>query len=85
MCKKNNPLLLFTLVCIIISLFGSLTPFSDIEHDGVSDSSGGDDFLLLPGLLTITGLILLLTRLCSAYFAVPQLFSSLLVPPPNSN
>jgi hypothetical protein len=85
MCKKNNPLLLFALICIIVSLFGALTPFSDLEQDGLSDSPGSDDFLLLPGLLTITGLILLLTRICSAYFAVPQLFSSLLVPPPNAN
>jgi len=85
MCKKNNLLLLFTLFCIVISLLCSLSPFSDIEHDELSDSPGSEDFLLLPGLLTVTGLILLLTRICSAYFAVPQLFSSLLVPPPNSN
>ena len=85
MCKKNNSLLLFTLVCILVGLFASLAPFSIIENPGLFDLSVTDDFLLLPVLLTVTGLLLLLTRLCSAYFAAPQLFSSLLVPPPISN
>ncbi|MCX6064907.1 MAG: hypothetical protein NT121_04030 [Chloroflexi bacterium] len=83
--KKDNPLLLFTLVCIVVGLFASLAPFSVIESHGLVDSSVTEDLLMLPVLLTVTGLLLLLTRLCSAYFAVPQLFSSLLVPPPISN
>jgi hypothetical protein len=85
MCKKNSSLLLFAMVCIVVGLFGSLTPFVEIEKDGLLDSLVAEEFLLLPVLLTVTGLFLLLTRLCSAYFAVPQLFSSLLVPPPISN
>ena len=85
MCKKNKSLLLLSLVCIVVGLFASLTPFVDIEQDGFSDSPSAEEFLLLPVLLNVTGLILLLTRICSAYFAVPQLFSALLVPPPNFN
>jgi hypothetical protein len=85
MCKKNNFLLLFTLVCIAVSLFSSLAPFIDIEIHGSLDSFVAEEFLLLPALLAVIGLLLLLTRLCSAYFAVPQLFSTQLVPPPISN
>ena len=85
MCKKNNSLLLFALVCIVVGLFSSLTPFLDIEQDGLLDSIAAEEFLLLPVLLTVIGLFLLLTRFCSAYFAVPQPFSSLLVPPPIFN
>jgi hypothetical protein len=85
MCRKNSSLLLFTLVCIVVGLIGSLTPFMDIQQDGLLDSLVAEEFLLLPVVLTITGLLLLLTRFCSVYFAVPQLFSSLLVPPPISH
>jgi hypothetical protein len=85
MCKKNSSLLLFALVCIVVGLFGSLTPFVAIENDGLLDSLLAEEFLLFPVLLTVTGLFLLLTRLCLAFFAVPQSLSSLLVPPPISN
>ena len=83
--KQHNSLLLFTLVCIVVGLFASLAPFSFIENHSSFDSSVIEDLLLLPVQLTITGLLLLLTRLCSIYFANPQLFSFLLVPPPISN
>ncbi len=85
MCKKNNSLLVFTLVCILVGLFASATPFLDIENEGLSEVLDAEEFLLFPAFLNVTGLFLLLTRLWSAYFVVPQLFSSLLVPPPISN
>jgi Ca2+/Na+ antiporter len=84
MCK-NNTLLLFTLICIVIGSFALLTPFSVIDNDGLLDSFCTDDFFLLPVLLTVTGLFFLLTKLPSTCFTVPQPFSTLLVPPPISN
>jgi hypothetical protein len=77
--------MLFTLVCIVAGLFGSLTPLLDMESDGFLDAPLAEEFLLLPTFLTVTGLFLLLLRICSAYFTAPKLFSSLLVPPPISN
>ena len=83
--KQNNSLQQLTLICIVVGLFFALAPFSIIENNGLFDSSIAEDFLLFPVQLTVTGLLLLLTRLSSAFFAVPQPFSSLLVPPPISN
>jgi hypothetical protein len=85
MCKKDNSLLLLSLICIVVSLVGTLTPFSEIENEGLLDAPGSEDFLPLLVLLTLTGLSLLLTKLPSAYFTVTQLFSPLLVPPPIFN
>jgi hypothetical protein len=85
MFKKDNSQLLIALVFIVVSLFGSLTPFSEIDNEGLLDAPGSEDFLPLLVLLTLTGLSLLFTKLPSAYFTVTQLFSPLLVPPPISN
>ena len=85
MSRKNNALLLVILICMLAGLVASLAPSCFIENQSLFDSSVTEDLLLIPVLLTITGLLLLLTRLCSAYFATPQLFSSQLVPPPISN
>jgi hypothetical protein len=85
MCKKNKSLLLFTLACIVIGLLAALTPFSDIDNDGLLDSLLTEGFLLLPVLFALTGLLFLLTRLPITCFAKPRLFASLLVPPPISN
>ena len=84
MCK-NNILLIIALVCIIAGLFGSLMPFSIMENESFSDSLASEEFVMLPVLLTVTGLFFLLTSLGEEYFAVPQQFSFLLVPPPISN
>jgi hypothetical protein len=84
MCKKDN-LLLLALFFIVVGLFASLTPFSDIDHDGLLDPFGAEEFFLLPVLLTVTGLFFLLTKLPSTCFAVPKPFTTLLVPPPISN
>ena len=83
MFKKNRPLLLITLICIIVGLFTSLTPFLEIEFDGQLDSHF-NDALYLSTYFYVTGLFILLIQLFSAYLAVPQLFSFLLVPPPIS-
>jgi hypothetical protein len=84
MCKKNK-LLRFALLLIVVGLFASITPFSDIDHDGLLDPFGAEEFFLLPVLLTVTGLFFLLTKLPSSCFAVPKPFSTLLVPPPIAN
>jgi hypothetical protein len=84
MCR-NNILLLFTLVCLVIGLLAALTPFSDVDHDGLLDSLITDGFVLVPALCFVTGLFLLLTRLPSACLAAPRLFSFLLLPPPIFN
>ena len=83
--KQNNSLQQITLICIVVGLFFSLAPFTFVENNGLFEPSITEDFLLFPVQLTVTGLMLLLTRLCSAFFAVPQPLSSLLVPPPISN
>ena len=48
MCKKNNSLLVFTLVCILVGLFASATPFLDIENEGLSEVLDAEEFLLFP-------------------------------------
>ena len=84
MCR-NNILLLVTLVCLVIGLLAALTPFFDMDHDGLLDSLITDGFVLVPVICSATGLLLLLTRLPSACLAAPRLFSSLLLPPPIFN
>ena len=84
MCR-NNILLLFTLVCLVIGLFAALVPFSDMDHDGLLDSLITDGFILVPALGSVTGLFLLLTGLPVACLAAPRFFSTLLLPPPILN
>jgi hypothetical protein len=76
-------LILFTL--IIFSLFAALTPTSDIDNDGFSDSLITEGFLLIPALCSVVGLFSLLTRFPAACLAVPQPISTLLLPPPIQN
>ena len=83
MYKKNNLLLLITLVCLVIGLLAALTPFSDIDNDGLLDSLVTEGFVLMPILCAISGLFFL-TRLFSTYLSAPQLYSSRLFSPPNS-
>jgi hypothetical protein len=84
MCKNKN-LLLFILVCLVIGLLAMLTPFSDIDNDGLLDSLVTEGSILMPVLCSVTGLFFLLIRLTSAYLAAPRLLSSLLIPPPIFN
>ena len=84
MCR-NNILLLLTLVCLVIGVLAALTPFFDMDHDGLLDSLITDGFILVPALGSVTGLLLLLTGLPSACLAAPRLFSTLLLPPPILN
>ena len=84
MCK-NNILLLFILVCLVIGLLAALVPFSDIDHDGLLDSFITGGLVLIPALCSVTGLCLLLIRLPSACLAAPRFFSTLLLPPPIFN
>jgi hypothetical protein len=83
--RKTNTLLLFTLICLIIGLLAALTPFSDIDNDGLLDSLVTEGTILMPVLCSVTGLFFLLTRVTSAYLTTPQLFSSLLILPPIFN
>jgi len=82
---KNNALLLFTLICLVIGLLATLTPLSDIDDDGLLDSLVTEGFILMPLLYSIIGLFFLPTRLTSARLAAPKLFPSLLILPPIFN
>ena len=83
--SRNNILLLLTLVCLVIGVLAALVPFSDMDHDGLVDSFITNGFVLVPALGSVTGLLLLLTRLPSACLAAPRFFSTLLLPPPILN
>jgi hypothetical protein len=83
MCKKNNLLLFLTLIFLVIGLLAALTPFSDIDNDGLLDSLVTEGFVLMPILCAISGLFFL-TRPPSACLPAPLLYSSLLFSPPNS-
>jgi hypothetical protein len=85
MYKKNNILLLFVLVCIVLGMFVPLTSMQFTDGHTLLESSVSEDLLLLPVLLTISGLLLLLTKFHSHTIANPQLCCSLLVPPPIQN
>jgi hypothetical protein len=66
-----------------ICLLAALVPLADFDFDGLLDSFLTDGLLLLPTLIFTIGLVCLLTNLPDAYLAAPQLYSSLIVPPPN--
>jgi hypothetical protein len=83
MYKKNNLLLLITLVCLVIGLLAALTPFSDIDNDGLLDSLVTEGFILMPILCAISGLFFLIS-IPSTCLSAPQLYSSRLFAPPNS-
>jgi hypothetical protein len=83
MYKRNNLLLLLTLVCLVIGLLVALMPFSDIDNDGLLDSLVTDGFVLMPTLCAETGLYFLI-RLVTTCLSAPRLYSSLLFSPPNS-
>jgi len=86
MCWKNNHLLQVILVCcVVLGLLTALMPFSDIDNDGLPDSLITEGAILFPVLYTITGIVFLSSRHPAACIAAPQLFSSLLLPPPISN
>jgi hypothetical protein len=83
MYKKNNLLLFLTLICLVIGLLAALTPFSDIDNDGLLDSLVTEGFVLIPIPCAISGLFFL-NRLSSTCLPTPLLYSSLLFTPPNS-
>ena len=66
-----------------ICLLAALVPLADFDFDGLLDSFLTDGLLLLPTLFFTVGLVCLLTNLPAAYLAAPQLYTSLIVPPPN--
>ena len=82
---RNNLLLLFILVCLVVGLLAALIPSSDVDHDGLLDSFITDGLVLIPVFCSVTGLFLLPTRLPSACIAAPRFFSTLLLPPPIFN
>jgi hypothetical protein len=75
----NTVLLLMMGICLL----ASLVPLADFDSDGLLDSFITDGLLLLPTLSLTLGLVCLLTNLPAAYLSAPQLYSSLIVPPPN--
>jgi hypothetical protein len=82
MYKKNKLLLLLTLVCLVIGLLAALTPFSDIDNDGLLDSLVTEGFVLMPTFCAVTGLYFLI-RLVTTCLSAPRLYFSLLFSPPN--
>jgi hypothetical protein len=66
----------------VIGLLLALTPVSDFDQDGYLDSLVTEGFLLIPVLYSISGLFSLLIRLTTTCLIAPQVFSTLLVPPP---
>jgi hypothetical protein len=79
---RNNRLLLFLLVCMVIALLGALTPFSDIDRDGTLDSLLTDGFILLPAFCAASGVYFFLSRTPSAWFGPLQSIYPCLLPPP---
>jgi hypothetical protein len=59
-----------------------LTPFSDIDGDGLLDSLMTEGFVLMPVLCAMTGLLFLLDRIASTYLPAPRPHSSFLFSPP---
>jgi hypothetical protein len=74
---------LLILLIMGICLLAALVPLADFDFDGLLDSLVTEGFLLLPILFLALGLVCLLTNLPAAYFSVPRLYFSLIVPPPN--
>ena len=89
MCKMNNQthrLRFFHMVILLtmgICLLAALVPLADFDFDGLLDSFITDGVLLPPTLFFALGVVCLLTNLPAPYLAAPQLYSSLIVPPPN--
>jgi hypothetical protein len=74
---------LLILVIMGICLLVALVPFADFDFDGLLDSFVTDGLLLILTVFFTLGVICLLTDLPVAYLAAPQLYSSLIVPPPD--
>jgi hypothetical protein len=70
------------LLCIGVCLLFALTPVMDHDIDGEPDSLLTDGLLFIPALPAAIVPIFFLTRLPSACFALPRLFSSLIDRPP---
>jgi hypothetical protein len=86
MINQAHSLRLFHTVILLIMgicLLAALMPLADFDFDGLLDSFLTDGLLLLPTLFFTVGLICLLTNLPDTYLAAPQLYASLIVPPPN--
>jgi hypothetical protein len=83
--SRNNSLLAFVLALLVISLVTTLTPFSDIDNDGLLDSLVTEGLILGPGLLSVSGLVMLLTSQTSALLTVPRFCLTQFIPPPISN
>jgi hypothetical protein len=83
--QMHSPRFFHTIILLImvICLLTALMPLADFDFDGLLDSFITDGFLLLPTLFFALGMVCLLTNLPVAYLATPQLYSSLIVPPPN--
>ena len=84
MCKKNTPLIFF-LICLIIGLLAALTPFLDIDNDGLLDSLVTEGFVLVPVFCSMAVLYLLLTKIPLTCLFSLQYYSSLVLPPPIFN
>jgi hypothetical protein len=82
MCRKSKILSFLTMAILVIVLILALAPLSDFDQDGYLDSLVTEGFLLIPVLCSLVSLFSLWIKLPSACLAVPQSFSTLIVPPP---
>lgn len=79
MCR--NKIFFFLFISVLICLFGSLVPFSDIDNDGLLDSLVTEGFLQIPLLYFVTGLFLLLLRLVPGCLCSSLSCFSRVIPP----
>jgi hypothetical protein len=83
MSRKNNPLCLLVFACLLLGALFALGPISDFDQHEALDSLLTEEFLLLPGLLSLAGYAFLIW-LFATVLVPPRLCFSPLIPPPIS-
>ncbi len=78
----RRTLLKWLLLCISLCLLFTLTPNTDIDLDGESDSFATDSLLLIPGLPAAIIPFLLSRASLSPLPDSPKQFAAVIVPPP---
>jgi hypothetical protein len=80
--SRNNILLIFAIVFIVIGVVSAFAPTVDIDNDGFSESLVTEGLVFLPVPFYISGLLFLLKRFFATYLARPQLVLTRLLLPP---
>ena len=84
MSKSRIAALLF-FALILVSLLTSLTPFTDIDHDGMHDSLITEGLILLPVFVALNILNILFSLVFPGKLSVPRLCTARFTPPPIFN